>query len=272
MKRKLTVFILFVTSLLLVACGGNGSADDEIRVGATSVPHAEILEEATPLLAEEGIELTIETYTDFALPNEDLSRGELDANFFQHIPYLEREILDKDYDIINLGGVHIEPIGVYSKGIAGIDDIEAGTEVIISRSEPDHGRILTLFEVNGFITLAEGVEKTTATVDDIVDNPLDLTFSPDVNPEFLVEAYENEANTLVAINANYAIEAELSPLEDALFFEGDDTQYVNIVVARAEDENNENLQKLVEVLQSEEIRDFINERYDGEVLPYQGIN
>ncbi|WP_440896195.1 MetQ/NlpA family ABC transporter substrate-binding protein [Amphibacillus sp. Q70] len=272
MKSRLTVLILIVTSLLLVACGGNSSADNEIKVGATSVPHAEILEEAIPVLEEEGIELTIETYTDYALPNEDLSRGELDANFFQHIPYLEDEIDEKDYDIVNLGGVHIEPIGVYSKGIASIDDIEEGTEVIISRSVPDHGRILSLFEANGFIELAADVEKSVATIDDIVDNPLDLTFSPDVNPEFLVQSYENEPDTLVAINTNYAIEADLSPLEDALFMEGDDSQYINIVAVRAEDEDNENLQKLVEVLQSEAIREFINERYDGEVIPYLGTN
>src|SRR5699024_7652081 len=133
---------------------------NEIKVGATSVPHAELLEEAVPILAEEGIELTIETYTDYALPNEDLSRGELDANFFQHIPFFEAAIAEKDYDIINLGGIHIEPIGVYSQGIASIDDIEEGTDVIISRNEPDHGRILSLFEANGLITLDEGVTKS----------------------------------------------------------------------------------------------------------------
>ncbi|MBU5595619.1 MetQ/NlpA family ABC transporter substrate-binding protein [Amphibacillus sp. MSJ-3] len=280
MKKKLSIFILLVTSLLLVACGEGDSTDTgstdnetvEIKVGATSVPHAELLEEVTPLLAEQGIELTIETYTDYALPNEDLSRGELDANFFQHIPFFEAAIDEKGYDIVNLGGVHIEPIGVYSKGIASVDDIKEGTEVIISRNVPDHGRILSLFEANGLITLDENVTKSVATVDDIIDNPLNLTFSPDVNPEFLVQAYENEEDTLVVINANYAIEADLSPLDDALFFEGDDSQYVNIVVARAEDEDNEALQKLVEALQSEEIHEFINEQYGGEVFPYQGDN
>lgn len=272
MRKRIFAIVFIVASLFLVACGGDSASDAEsesnvIKVGATSVPHGEILEEVTDLLAEEGIELVIETYTDYALPNEDLSRGELDANFFQHGPYLTKEINEKGYDLVDLGGIHIEPIGVYSKEIASIDEIEPGTEVIISRSEPDHGRILSLFEANGFITLAEGVEKTTATIDDIVDNPYDLTFSPDVNPEFLVEAYENEADRLIAINANYAIEADLSPAEDALFFEGDDSQYVNIVVARAEDKDNENLQKLVEILQSDVVVDFINQQYGGEIIP-----
>jgi len=267
MKKRVLVLVFAVISLVLVACGDADSLENEIKVGASSVPHAEILEEARDALADEGIELIIETYTDFVLPNEDLAREELDANFFQHIPYLESEILEKDFDFVNLGGVHIEPLGVYSQEITSIDEIEEGTEVIISRSVPDHGRILSLFEANGFITLADGIDKTTATVDDIVENPYDLIFSADVNPEFLVEAYENEGHTLVAINANYAIEADLSPAEDALFFEGDDSQYLNIVVARTEDENNEHLQKLVEILQSDAIAEFINEQYDGEIIP-----
>lgn len=274
MRKRILAVILVTVSLFLVACGDSNSDSESnvIKVGATSVPHGEILEEITDLLADEGIELVIETYTDYALPNEDLSRGELDANFFQHGPYLVGEIEDKDYDLVDLGGVHIEPIGVYSKEISSIDEIEPGTEVIISRSEPDHGRILSLFEANDFITLAEDAEKTTATIDDIVDNPYDLTFSPDVNPEFLVEAYENETDRLIAINANYAIEADLSPADDALFFEGDDSQYVNIVAARAEDQDNEKLQKLVEILQSDFVADFINDQYDGEIIPYGESN
>lgn len=273
MRKRILAIIFIVASLFLVACGGDSGSDSNvIKVGATSVPHGEILEEIADVLKDEGIELVIETYTDYALPNEDLSRGELDANFFQHGPYLASEISNKGYDLISLGGVHVEPIGVYSKEISSIDEIVPGTEVIISRSEPDHGRILSLFEANGFITLAEDAEKTTATVDDIVDNPYDLVFSPDVNPEFLVEAYENETGKLIAINANYAIEADLSPAEDALFFEGDDSQYVNIVVARTEDKDNENLQKLIEILQSSSVADFINDQYEGEIIPTGGSN
>ena len=269
MKKFVTLFLLILSLGFLAACGEE-SASNEIKVGATSVPHAEILEEARPLLEEEGIELTIETYTDYALPNEDLSRGELDANYFQHIPFFELSIKDHGYELANLGSIHVEPLGVFSKDIASVDDITEGTEVIISRNVPDHGRILALFEANGFITLADDVDRSAATIDDIVDNPLNLNFSPSVNPEFLIEAYENEANTLVAINGNYAIEAGLSPVDDALFVEGADSLYVNIIAARAEDEDNENLQTLVEILQSEEITNFINEKYQGEVVPVAG--
>lgn len=270
MKKRLLGIVLIIASLFLAACGDSSSDENVIKVGATSVPHGEILEEISDLLAEEGIELAIETYTDYALPNEDLARGELDANFFQHIPFLEKSIAENNYDIVNLGGVHIEPLGIYSKEITSIDQIEPGTEIIISRSIPDHGRILSLFEANGFITLADDIDKTTAEINDIVDNPYNLTFSPDVNAELLVEAYENETDKLVAINANYAIEAGLSPEKDALFFEGDDSQYVNIVAVRTEDKDDEKLLKLIEILQSDVVVEFINQQYGGEIIPIGG--
>lgn len=267
MKKLVVLLVIGFISVVLAACGSDNADENVIKVGATSTPHAEVLEEAQPILEEEGITLEIEEYTDYSLPNQDLVDGTIDANYFQHTPFLETEIADKGYEIVDIGGVHLEPMGVYSKNIPSIDDIEEGTEVIISRNVPDHGRILSLFEANGLITLADGVDKASATVEDIVDNPLDLTFSADVNPEFLIEAYENEEDALVAINTNYAIEANLSPIDDALFMEDSNSQYVNIVVARAEDQEDENLNKLVEVLQSEEIQTFITENYDGEVIP-----
>ncbi|MBM7570982.1 MetQ/NlpA family ABC transporter substrate-binding protein [Aquibacillus albus] len=244
----------------------------EIKVGASSIPHAEILEEARPLLEEEGVSLAIEEYQDYILPNEDLANGDLDANYFQHIPYLEDQIDEFGYDFVNLGGIHVEPMGVYSKNITNVDDIPDGTEVIISRSVPDHGRILALFESKGLITLDENVSKASATIDDIVDNPKNLEFSPDVDAAFLPEMYEQEEDALVAINTNYAIEAGLSPIEDSLFVEGSDSPYVNVIAARAEDEDSEALNKLVEVLQSEKIQTFITETYNGEVVAVGGEN
>src|SRR5699024_10234215 len=139
--------------------------------------------------------------------------------------------------------------------------------VLLSHSVADHGRVLALFEEAGLITLADDVEKSKATVDDIVDNPKNLTFSPDYEPAFLPELYSTEDNVLVAINTNYAIEAGLTPLEDALFIEGEHTPYVNVVAVRKEDKDNEALNTLVDVLHSEEIRDFIQEKYDGAVIP-----
>lgn len=289
--KKILVFLSILFVLFLAACGGgddaaedssnnaenneaaegteNESADNVvIKVGASSVPHAEILEEAKPLLAEEGITLEIEEYQDYVLPNDDLANGTLDANYFQHIPFLEQTIADTGYELENIGGIHIEPMGVYSQNIASIDDIPEGAEVILSNSVADHERILKLFEAQGLITLDDGAEEIT--VDSIVDNPKNLQFQPDYAPELLPELYHSEADALVVINTNYAIEAELNPIEDSLFIEGEESDYVNVVAARAEDKDREELKKLVEVLHSEEIQNFIIEKYEGAVVPVGG--
>lgn len=289
MRKLLILFSTFIV-LLLAACGGgetdNGEETEtnpegqeeqagqveeaEITVGASSIPHAEILEEAQPLLEEEGITLHIEEYQDYVLPNDDLAGESLDANFFQHIPFLEQTIADTGYEIESIGGVHIEPMGVYSQNIESVEDIEEGTEVILSNSVPEHARILALFENEGLITLNEDVKSSEATLDDIEDNPLDLTFAPDFDPAFLPEVYHSEENALVVINTNYAIQADLNPLEDALFIEGEESDFVNVVAVRSEDADSQALQKLIEVLQSEEIQDFILENYDGAVVPASG--
>lgn len=278
MKKLLAVLFVLIVGLL-AACGSsseNGSGDkDVIKIGATSTPHAEILEEAKPLLEEEGIKIKIEEYSDYSLPNLDLNEGTIDANYFQHIPFFTDETTDKDkgYDLVNLGGIHVEPMGIYSKTIKSIDDIPEGTEVIISRNVPDHLRVLELFEAEGIIKLADDIDEQNVTEDAIAENPLNLKFLfGEVNPEFLIETYNTEEDTLIAINTNYAIEGGLSPLEDALFIEGEESDYVNIIAARAEDENNEDLKKIVEVLQSKEIQDFIVENYSGAVVPVGGNN
>lgn len=274
--KKVLAFISVFVVLVLAACGGGDTSGDsettEITVGANSTPHAEILEEAKPLLEEEGISLTIEQYQDYVLPNDALESGDLDANYFQHIPYLENQIEEIGYDFDYIDGIHIEPMGVYSQNISSIDDIEDGTEVILSRSVADHGRVLALFEEQGLITLDENVDKVEAEVSDIVENPHDLTFSADVDAAFLPEQYFAEEDALVAINTNYAIDTDLNPLEDALFIEGDESPYVNVVAVQSEDTENEALNTLVDVLQSEEIQNYILETYDGAVVPVGGNN
>ncbi|MEQ6389569.1 MetQ/NlpA family ABC transporter substrate-binding protein [Bacillaceae bacterium S4-13-58] len=238
-----------------------------LKVGATSVPHAEVLEQAQPLLEEQGVQLEIEVYQDYLLPNEDLSNGGLDANYFQHIPYLEQQIADFGYDFVNAGGIHIEPMGIYSKNIKSVDDIKEGTVVIMSRSIADHGRILSLLEREGILKLSDDVNKVEATEDDIVENPLNLEFDASIDAGFLPEYYEREEDALVAINTNYAIEAGLIPTEDALILEGSESPYVNVIAVRSEDKESEAIQKLVDVLRSEEIQNFINEKYEGAVVP-----
>lgn len=270
--KNVLAFVSLLIVVLLAACGGSSSGEgtSEITVGASSTPHAEILEEAKPLLEEEGITLTIEEYQDYVLPNEDLSNGEIDANYFQHIPYLEGQIADIGFEFAHLGGIHIEPMGIYSKDFASIDEIADGTEVLMSRSVADHGRILALLEREGLIQLAEDVEKVDATTDDIVENPKNLTFSYDYDAATLPNLYDTEENTLVAINTNYAIGAELNPQEDALILENEESPYVNVVAVKKENEDNEAINTLVDVLHSEEIQNFMAEEFDGAVVPVDG--
>lgn len=268
--KKYILSILILTALggLLTACGGGEEKDDnKITVGASSVPHAEILAEAKPILEEEGITLEISEYQDYVLPNDDLANGEIDANYYQHIPFLEQTIDDTGYDLDYIAGIHIEPMGVYSKGISSVEDIPEGTEVIMSNSVPDHGRILTLFEEQGLIKIDEDVDKARATVDDIVENPKNLTFLPEYEAAVLPEYYEREEDALVAINTNYAIDAGLKPEEDGLFIEGDESPYVNVLAVKKEDKDDEALNKLAEVLQSEEIQAFMREKYNGAIVP-----
>lgn len=292
MKKTLTFLLIGLLFVMLAACGTsdeeenqtggeeteentaeqeNGETADEelteIVVGASSVPHAEILEVAAPLLEEEGINLEIEIYQDFVFPNDDLDGEILDANYFQHIPYLETTMEEKGYDFVNLGAIHIEPMGIYSGEISTVDDVTEGTVVIMSNSVSDHGRILSLLEREGLITLDENVDEVDAQISDIVENPLNLEFDAEVDPGLLPEFYQREEGALVAINTNYAIEAGLTPEEDAVILEETDSPYVNVVAARAEDENNEALQTLVDVLRSEEIQTFIEEEYEGAVVP-----
>lgn len=279
MRKLWTSLIAVLFVLVLTACGssdkeGNASGSEgeegettEIKVGASSVPHAEVLEEAKPMLEEEGISLTIEQYQDYILPNQDLDEGRIDANYFQTIPYMELQEEEKGYDFANLGGIHIEPMGIYSQKYDSLEDVEKGTTLVMSRSVSDHGRILSLLEKEGLIKLDESVEKVDATLQDIVENPKNLEFDTGVDAANLPEVYKREESVLVAINTNYAIEADLVPSEDAIVLEESDSPYVNVVAANSEDKDNEALNKLVEVLRSEEIQTFIEEEYNGAVVP-----
>lgn len=267
MKKLLTGIFLAVLVLALAACGGKDKDDKTIVVGASNVPHALILEQAKPLLKEKGYDLKIEEYQDFVLPNKDLDAGTLDANYFQHIPYLEGQIEDFEYDFVNAGAIHIEPIGIYSKKYKSLDELPDGATVLISNSVADHGRVLAMLEKEGLITLADGVEKVKAELDDIVDNPKNLTFEAEYEPALMPELYKQDEGDLLLINSNYALDAGLKPLEDAIVLEETDSPYVNVIAVRTEDENNEAIKALVAVLKSDEIQQFILKEWEGSVVP-----
>ncbi|MBA4536924.1 MetQ/NlpA family ABC transporter substrate-binding protein [Bacillus aquiflavi] len=272
MKKRLSILLSFALVLVLAACGSSESKDEktgnkEIIIGASNVPHAEILEEAAPLLKEKGIELKIETFQDYVLPNKALADKELDANYFQHIPYLEAQIAEHDYDFEIAGKVHLEPIGVYSKKYKSLEELPDGAEILMSNSVSDHGRILAMLEQKKLITLKEGVEKVKATVDDIEDNPKKLIFKTEYDPALLPQIYNNDEGDAILINYNYAIDAGLNPFEDAIAIEEKDTPYVNVVAVRKGDKDKEEIKALIEVLHSKEIQDFILEKYEGGVIP-----
>lgn len=274
MKKLFSGIVLASSVVALAACGtsgtNSGSGEEEkkeIVVGASNVPHAIILEEAKPLLEEKGFELTIEPYQDYILPNKDLENGDIDANYFQHVPYFESQIAENGYDFANAGGIHIEPIGVYSKKYKSLEELPEGATILMSNSVADHGRILTMLEAKGLITLNPDVEKTAATLDDIQDNPKNLQFDYEYEAALLPQMYENEEGDAVLINSNYAIDAGLSPLEDSIAIEDSESPYVNIIATQAGNEDSEAIKALVEVLTSKEIQDFILEEWDGSVVP-----
>lgn len=279
MKKFLSLFLSLAVALVLAACGtanedesnageGKEAAETtELVVGASNVPHAEILEEAKALLEEKGIELKIETFQDYILPNQALESGDLDANYFQHIPYLESQMAEHGYDFANAGGIHIEPMGVYSKKYKSLDELPEGAHIIMSSSVADHGRILTMLEKEGLITLKEGVNNVEATVEDIAENPKNLHFDTEYEASLLPQIYNNNEGDAVLINSNYAIDAGLNPIEDSIAIEDKESPYVNVIAVRKEDENSEAIKALVEVLHSKEIQDFILEKYKGAVVP-----
>lgn len=292
MKKILSSLLLLVLILALAACGtkkddsdkeqangtNEGTSGEEknedkagdlelLVVGASNVPHAEILEEAKPLLEEKGYELQIETFQDYVLPNKSLESEDLDANYFQHIPYFESQIADHGYDFANAGAIHIEPIGVYSKKYDSLEDLPEGATILISNSVADHGRVLSMLEEKGLIKLADGVEKIKAEVSDIVENPKNIVFDANYEAALLPQLYANDEGDALLINSNYALDAGLNPLKDAIALEDSDSPYANIIAVRSGDETKDSIKALVEVLTSEKIQDFIIEKWSGSVVP-----
>ncbi len=266
--KKLLKGLLVLT--LVGVFTGCGSSDDEstLKVAATLDPHSRILEEAAEILAEEGIELEIVILDNYYIFNQALDSGEIDANYFQHVPFFNEEVSTNGYDIVNAGGVHIEPFGFYSKTITDVSELKEDAEIIISNAVADHGRVLSILAGAGVIELSEDVDVLNATTSDIISNPKNVSFK-EVNPELLTTVFEEGEGDLVAINGNYAIANGLNPVKDAVILEQatQDNPYVNIVAVKSGSENDENIQALIRVLQSEEVKSFIENTYsDGSVI------
>ncbi|TGN39332.1 MetQ/NlpA family ABC transporter substrate-binding protein [Marinobacter confluentis] len=251
------------TALVAATTFSGALAAEELSVAATPVPHAEILEHVKPMLAEQGVELDVKVFTDYVQPNIQVDQERMDANFFQHQPYLDEFNDGRGTDLVTVTGVHVEPFGAYSNKIDSLEDLKEGAVVAIPNDPTNGGRALLLLQKAGLITL-EDDSKITATPRDIADNPRNLDFK------------ELEAATLprilnqvdmALINTNYALEAGLNPTEDALVIEGSDSPYVNILVARPDNKDSDAMKKLAEALNSESVRKFILNSYEGAVVP-----
>jgi D-methionine transport system substrate-binding protein len=266
----LVLSALLLTVFAFAGCGNEPAADNAkkapeskvIKVGATAVPHAEILEVVKPALEKEGIKLEIVEFNDYVQPNLAVSDKELDANFFQHIPYLEKFCAERNLKLTNAGAIHIEPMGVYSKKVKSLNDVKAGDTVAIPNDPTNGGRALALLEKAGVIKLKEGVG-INATVNDVAENAKNLKFS-EIEAAQLPRSLEDV--TLAVINTNYALQADLVPTKDALAIEDGNSPYVNVVAVRTGDENREEIQKLVKALKSPEVKKFIEDKYKGAIL------
>ncbi|MNJ22658.1 Methionine-binding lipoprotein MetQ precursor [compost metagenome] len=257
-----------VAVLTLAACGQGagkkaGGEDAPLRVGATAVPHAEILEQVRPILAAEGVPMQIKVFNDYVQPNVQLAEKRLDVNYFQTKPYLDEFNTARGTTLVTVAGIHVEPLGLYSRKHKALADLPNGAQVVLPNDASNTGRALLLLQAAGLITLKDP-QNPLQTVRDIATNPKGLKFQeveaatiPRILPQ--VDA--------AVINTNYALDAGLKPKADALQLEGADSPYVNYLVARPDNQNDPRVQALATALRSQAIKDFIASKYEGAVIP-----
>lgn len=243
--------------------GGAAAQAETLSVAATPVPHAELLELVKPVLAQEGVELDIKVFTDYVQPNQQVADGQIDVNFFQHQPYLDSFNKEHKSGLVTVGLVHVEPFGAYSDKIKDIKDLKEGAQIALPNDPSNGARALLLLQKQGLIKLKDP-SNILATSRDVVENPKKLKFReleaatlPRVLPDV----------DLALINTNYALEAGLNPVNDALFIEGADSPYANIVVTTQDKKDDAAVKKLVQALNSAETRKFIEEKYKGAIVP-----
>lgn len=258
---------LLTLAVVVSGCGGNGGREvsnaTTLTVGATPVPHGEILEQVKPMLKAEGIDLKVVEFTDYVKPNLALNDKELDANFFQHEPYLDKFNAEHGTDLVSVAKVHLEPMGIYSHKIKNLNELADGAKVAIPNDPTNGGRALLILQKAGLITLKTG-DSITATVQDITENKKNLQF---VELEAAQIPRSVDDVDIALINTNFAMEGGFNPLKDALYIESKDSPYANILVVWKGDENRPEIQKLVKALQSPEIKKFIEDKYQGAIVP-----
>ena len=247
-----------------------GSTDTQvIKVAASATPHAEILEEAKPLLAKEGYDLQVTVFDDYVQPNEVVDSGDFDANYFQHAPYMEQFNKEKGTKLVDAGDIHYEPFGIYPGTKKSLDEIADGDEIAVPNDTTNEARALLLLQDNGLIKLKDGAGLT-ATVNDIAENPHNIKI---VELEAAQVARVTGETAFVVLNGNYALQAGYSVKKDALAYEASDSEaaktYVNIIAVKEGNEDSDAIKALVKVLKSDDIKKFIDEKYDGAVIPFE---
>ena len=251
--------------LLLAASFSVGAAAhaEKLSVAATPVPHAELLEYVKPALAKQGVELDVKVFTDYVQPNLQVAQKQLDVNFFQHKHYLDEFNANRGTELVQVGQVHVEPFGAYSRKVKSADALPEGATVAIPNDPSNGGRALLLLANHGLIKLKDP-QNILATARDVAENPKKLKFR-ELEAATLPRVLDQV--DLALINTNYALEAGLNPTQDALFIEGSDSPYANILVTRKDNAETESVKKLVNALQSDDVRKFIEEKYKGAIVP-----
>lgn len=262
-----SLLTLAAASLVLAACGQQGvkkaDANAPLIVGATAVPHAEILEHIKPLLAAEGVQIEIKVFNDYVQPNTQLVERRLDANYFQTKPYLDEFNASRGADLTTVAGVHVEPLGAYSRRFRSLDQLPNGAEVAVPNDASSIGRSLILLQKAGLIRLKDATNPLQS-LRDIAENPRNLRFR-ELESATLPRVLDQV--DMAVINTNYALDAGLKPKTDALTLEGADSPYVNYLVARPDNRTDARIAALAAMLRSQAVKDFIAAKYDGAVIP-----
>ena len=274
MKKKsiISVVLAGVLAFGLIGCGGSGTSDKSsasndkvIKIGVSPKPHKEIVDVAVPLLEKEGYKVEITEFNDYVQPNTAVEEGSLDVNFFQHTPYLNEQNESRGLHLKSVAAIHLEPMGLYSKKIKSLDELQDGATIVVPNDASNEARALKLLAANGLIKIKDGELITPA---DITEKPKNIKFE-ELEAAAIPRAID-DADAAV-INGNYAIEAGFNVLTDAIVKEDKDSEaakpYANIVVVKEGNENSEKIQALVKALTSDEVRDFINSEYNGAVIP-----
>lgn len=253
---------ILTASVFAIASIGAANAE-KLSVAATAVPHAELLEFVKPALAKEGVDLEIKVFTDYVQPNQQVIDKAIDVNFFQHKPYLDSFNKEHKSDLVPVGNVHVEPLGAFSKKINKGETLKKGAVVAIPNDPTNGARALLLLQANGLIELKDP-KNILSTTRDIVKNDGGLKFK-EIEAATLPRVLADV--DLAVINANYALEAGLNPVEDAVYLEGSESPYANIVAARPDNKDKPEVTALVKALQTEDVKKFINDKYKGAVVP-----